>query len=548
LVVRSRLALSLTVASIVSLLAPASGHAGTPRWSTAPVADDVASAALGIDGSGTGTALFDSHQPGRVFLSNAPTFEPYSEPEPFGPLRSFHPLLAVSPRDEAIALYQDQSAPVSCDEPSCPGLVARIRPEGGGAFSAAKPLALPAFTPVLAMNRHGGAVAAWRAGGEIHVSARRRGGEFGPSQTISQPGPPAGCAQSPQAAIDPAGDAIVVWTSLPACGAPHVWASYRRAGAGFGVPEKLQGDGAAVAVGLAPNGTATLVFTRASDTATTRRSRDGDWSPARHLGPRGAPHLGSSGSDDDGLFYWLHEAGADSRTYATRLDRSGRLSPAFTILPRGVAAPRLGIDTFGNVFATYADPATRGAPIHAAVITHLGPGERTQIVIPRVAGEPPPSAQALVVSDAGAADAAYVETTDESNDPPATRFIAVRHPADQEAPKLDPLEVTKVAAGVRVRTACDEVCRLRSKLRITRRTPGGGHRFVLGIHTRWFVRATDRTATMTIHVGPKARKRIRELLHDGAHLDAFAIVLTQDAWSSPSSARQRVAPEKVAGG
>ena len=95
------------------------------------------------------------------------------------------------------------------------GLVEESTGSPGGSFSSEQPLSAsgePAQLPVVAMNDRGDTVVAWiRSNGSNNlVQARFRpaGGAFGAVATLSQTTED---AESPQVAIDAAGDATVVW-------------------------------------------------------------------------------------------------------------------------------------------------------------------------------------------------------------------------------------------------------------------------------------------------------------------------------------------------
>lgn len=103
------------------------------------------------------------------------------------------------------------------------------------------------FEPRVAVSAQGTAVAVWIGpdGGtnRAQVSVRPSGGEFGPAQALSDPGQN---IAHPDVALDPQGDAVVVWTvDVPNPGFDRVQASYRPAGAAtsFGSPETLSADG-----------------------------------------------------------------------------------------------------------------------------------------------------------------------------------------------------------------------------------------------------------------------------------------------------------------
>jgi hypothetical protein len=103
-----------------------------------------------------------------------------------------------------------------------------------------------AFSPRVAVSAQGTAIALWigpDGANRAQVSVRPSGGDFGPAQAISNPGDN---ILHPEIAMDPQGDAVVVWAvDVPNPGFDRVQASYRPAGdaTSFGSPETLSADG-----------------------------------------------------------------------------------------------------------------------------------------------------------------------------------------------------------------------------------------------------------------------------------------------------------------
>jgi hypothetical protein len=104
-----------------------------------------------------------------------------------------------------------------------------------------------AFSPRVAVSAQGTAIAVWIGSdgstNRAQVSVRPSGGDFGPAQAVSDPGQN---ITHPEVAMDPQGDAVVVWSlDVPNPGFDRVQASYRPAGGAtiFGSPETLSADG-----------------------------------------------------------------------------------------------------------------------------------------------------------------------------------------------------------------------------------------------------------------------------------------------------------------
>ncbi len=122
---------------------------------------------------------------------------------------------------------------------------AATRP-AGGAFSAAVDLSASgqaAELPRVAIDAAGDAVAVWRRSNGRHfivqATVRAAGGGFGAPVDLSAPGQN---AQTPQVALDPAGDAVVVWRRS---NGRHliVQAALRPASGSFGAPVDVSAPG-----------------------------------------------------------------------------------------------------------------------------------------------------------------------------------------------------------------------------------------------------------------------------------------------------------------
>jgi hypothetical protein len=160
--------------------------------------------AVAVDGSGDALVVWVS-QGRRVLSAYAPAEQPFEAPREiavdahgYGPTQTY---VAFDAAGNALAMWQEVDF----------SLHDAVRPRGGD-FGAAATIATPGEAgiewPSYAMAANGDAVATWNGDGDIMVSVRRGAGAFGPPQRLPAAGLPAG---PPHVAIDPRGDATVVW-------------------------------------------------------------------------------------------------------------------------------------------------------------------------------------------------------------------------------------------------------------------------------------------------------------------------------------------------
>jgi hypothetical protein len=163
----------------------------------------------------------------------------WSAPQAVG--RTNWPSLAVATGgrgDDAFAWLVDLSPHRTLSERTV--IRARVRTSGGrlGPLQTVSPRGL-AHGPAIAVNRRGDALAAWsqaRTGGHgvrVLVASRRHGHRFGPARALG-PGQ-ALFAATPRLAMNARGDAVLAWRAT----GTSLLVAYRRAGHGFGRPQRL---------------------------------------------------------------------------------------------------------------------------------------------------------------------------------------------------------------------------------------------------------------------------------------------------------------------
>lgn len=147
------------------------------------------------------------------------------------------------------------------------GEIQTVSAPPGGEFGAPKTVAKldgpPTGASVLVHDAHGGALFAWVtdeqfASGRLHTISRGPGGGFGPVRSI--PGDPIRYASSVGVAMNAAGDAAIVWSSLFG----QTAASYRSRGGGWqravALPDNMSDSTGPPAVGIGAGGDAVTVY------------------------------------------------------------------------------------------------------------------------------------------------------------------------------------------------------------------------------------------------------------------------------------------------
>lgn len=178
-------------------------------------------------------------------------------------LGAYGPQIAIGPNGAAIAVWYRTDGYEGTVQ-------AAIRPPGGSFGAPVDLSAAGKFVdqPQVAIARNGAATVVWTThkGGYsdiIQAATRPPGGSFGPAVNLSVSGPGTS-SSSPQIGIAPNGTATVVWYRARG-NASKIQAATRLPGGSFGAPVNLSPageDDIFPQIAIAPDGTATVVWSR----------------------------------------------------------------------------------------------------------------------------------------------------------------------------------------------------------------------------------------------------------------------------------------------
>jgi hypothetical protein len=212
---------------------------------------------IGVDGAGDVTVIWESWAGGMTLIEavERPAGGAWSVPTVIGeePTASNpEPWVAVDSAGDAVAVWKKAEV-----------IQSAFRPAGG---SWGAPIAISgeeSFVPQAAMNAAGDATVVWMAhrGGRYVVKSafRPAGGEWESPTLVSQPGEEGG---DPQIALDAAGDTLVAWRGEDA-GTEYVRTATRPAGGSWEVPTDASTAGEEVQSiqdAVAPNGDAIVAW------------------------------------------------------------------------------------------------------------------------------------------------------------------------------------------------------------------------------------------------------------------------------------------------
>jgi hypothetical protein len=218
----------LVMAGAVGLLLIGVGRAAvqSSRWSAPELLAARTGNLLAPVGVGTSQAIVAWASSRGVFAAVAGSAGRFGPPQRLAagglPFDLAQPLLATDARGDAIVIWErPYSATISPADP-LPGqgsLYASYRP-AGGTFEAAHLIARDAKRAIVAMDRHGNALVAWgqthgQGAQSIDVVQRSSNGSYGPVAVLATD-----AVFFSGVAMDPAGDAVVVWESAPASPRP----------------------------------------------------------------------------------------------------------------------------------------------------------------------------------------------------------------------------------------------------------------------------------------------------------------------------------------
>jgi hypothetical protein len=222
---------------------------------------------LAVDGAGNVTVVWNHLDPSGSMAVETATrsagggFGPATPFLPFDAKYNFYPQIAINAAGDRVMTAQASDGGTAGDF-----VEAWVRPAVGGFVNSATRLSDPsadAGAPGVAIDQAGNATVVWRntAGSTVTTDVATR--SAGASTAFSQPAPLGGAVATaePEIAIDPAGDATVVWTGV----GPHTVAdaATRPAGGGFGPATVLSDtshDASVPQIGVDPAGDAIAVW------------------------------------------------------------------------------------------------------------------------------------------------------------------------------------------------------------------------------------------------------------------------------------------------
>jgi hypothetical protein len=259
------------------------------------------------------------------------------------------PQVAYDPHGDAIAVWDgSDGANIRIED--------AVRTAGGG-FGAPQflsPAGYNADTPQVALDSAGDALAVWRFDGSpastVQSAYRPAGGAFGPAQTVSVTGPLP--AQAPQVAFDGQSDGVVVWQQADGTD-PRVYASVRSSGGGgsFSTPSTVDAGGQeALEPRIAGDGRSAVIVSWktfngiTSSTQAAVRAAGAGFGPAAIISSTGAeegtPEVGVDGQGN-GIAVWSRFSGANYLLEAAGYDGAGPLLRGLTLPSQGVVGQSL---------------------------------------------------------------------------------------------------------------------------------------------------------------------------------------------------------------
>jgi hypothetical protein len=267
-----------------------------------------------------------------------------------------NPHVALDGSGNAVAVWQSE------------GLVqATVRP-AGGPWGARQEISarVGATDPQVALDPAGNSVVVWvRSDGSnsrVQSAARAAGGPWGSPQDLSAPGQSAG---GPQVALDAAGNAVSVWVRSDGSNS-RVQAAVRPAGGTWETPQDLSAAGlhaSAPDVALDPAGDAVVVWLSSSsqygDGALVQvavRPAAGAWTPPEDISPANSsdPQVALDPARN-AIAVWEHFPGGSAPVQAAVRPAGGAWGDPQDISAQDELAiqPRVALDSAGNALALW---------------------------------------------------------------------------------------------------------------------------------------------------------------------------------------------------
>lgn len=304
--------LGLLAASVL-LLAGGTSGAVRSSWSPPSILSRAGAGApmVAVDAAGNTIAVWGTEQ--GVQVSIRPAGGRFGAPQDLlqsGLWGYGYPDVAVDAAGNAAVVWAAGAPPATHVQ------AALRRP--GGAFGPPEEIAVSrnASGTRIALDERGGGVAVWfdlaaepEAGSTVRAAIRSPDGGWQAPQVLGTASYP-----FPVLAVDPAGDAVVVWADTRP-DRSVIESAYRPAGGVFGPSTTVSNAGRAPDVAFDPKGNAVAVWSNAETIQTaTRQAATGLWGPAADIARGSSPKIGVDGRGDAIVAWGSRSAGGEGVT------------------------------------------------------------------------------------------------------------------------------------------------------------------------------------------------------------------------------------------
>ena len=359
--------------------------------------EDALAPQVGIDASGDAVAVWARYAGSHTIVQSAsrPAGGAWQQPVDLSAMGrdATEPQVAVDPAGNAVAVWARSDGSHT--------IVQSAWQPAGGAWQ--QPLDLStagqnAKAPQVAIDPAGNAVAVWaRYSGTkfiIQSASRPAGGAWTPAVDLSAEGQN---AEAPQVALDLAGDAVAAWARFDGSKS-IIQSASRAAGGAWEIPHDLSATGASAEtpqVALDPAGNAVAVWSRANGGLTSiiqaaSRSAGGPWQPPVDLSSVGlvAAEEPQVAVDPAGnaVAVWTLSDGSPNVVQGATRSLGGPWQPRtiLSVIGRNSTEPQLALDPAGDGLAVWS--RDNGANTIAQGIGYDGAGPLLRAVSIPAAG------------------------------------------------------------------------------------------------------------------------------------------------------------------
>jgi len=271
------------------------------------------------------------------------------------------PQFDVDADGDAVVVWIARDATTACGGSGCRRVMARARSAAGtlGPVQVLSHSGAHAESPRIALDPDGNAMVVWKSRDgasdccpQIKARARSAGGTLSRVQTLSS-----AAAAAPVLSVDSDGNAVFAWSddSRPGISPPRVLTRARLATGDLGPVEVLSPSGRDPQIAMTADGRAVFAWTALGPTGSTgvevrARAPDGALSEPRSISAAGSdPRLGVDG-DGDAVFAWREVVGGKPLLLARTRSASGALSAVQAVSDPGYPAEghKVAVDANGN--------------------------------------------------------------------------------------------------------------------------------------------------------------------------------------------------------